>query len=103
MQMLQGARGHSENMNNQQSARPARRSLLNHWTRHTHTTFLGASRRRSTIWLDPDSTLIYHLVSSGSAKAVFRDAHHRRHVSARPEYRLNNDVPNRLSRHASAS
>ena len=36
-----------------------------------------------------------HVVTSGSAKPVFRDAHDRRHSSPKPEFRFDK-VPNRL-------
>ena len=45
---------------------------------------------------DPDSTLVRHLACAGSAKAVYRDAHDRRHSSPKPEFRFDNGVPNRL-------
>ena len=41
--------------------------------------------------------LMRHLVTSGSAKPVFRGAHDRRHFPPKPEYRFDNNVP-----HASA-
>ena len=40
--------------------------------------------------------LMRHLVTSGSAKPVFRSAHDRRHPSPKPENRFDNNVPNRL-------
>ena len=36
-----------------------------------------------------------HLVTSGSAKPVFRGAHDRRLSSPKPEYRFDNNRPNR--------
>ena len=40
--------------------------------------------------------LVGHLVTSGSAKPVFRSAHDRRHSSPKPEYRFDNNVHYRL-------
>ena len=50
------------------------------------------------IWgfTDPGFALLRHLVTSGSAKPVFRCAHDRRLSSPKPEYRFDNNRPNRL-------
>ena len=54
-----------------------------------------------TAWVkvDPASTLERHLVSLNCANPIFHDSHNRRHCSPNPEYRFNNDVPNRLREH----
>ena len=51
-----------------------------------------------TAWVKVDiaSTLERHLVNLNSANPTFREAQDRRHSSPNPEYRVNNDVPNRL-------
>ena len=55
---------------------------------------LAAPRRHETDILLGEYPI--HLMSAGSAKPVFRDAHDRRHFSPKSEYRFENSVPNRL-------
>ena len=60
--------------------------------------YVSFARDGYAIWglTDPGFALMRHLVTSGSAKPVFRCAHDPRLSSPKPEYRFDNNRRNRL-------